>query len=234
VKWRGPSWLTWRAVALALGAGAIGFVAATLIFQPPTGHHPDWGDFPAWFAFIAAAIAGGVALTQLKAQQDQINAEAERNVKRDQLLDSQLVEAQQRTIANQRRQAEKIRLQPDGSLAAKVSNESERPIRDVACRMEQDSQLIPPQKFNFVIYAPGPPGTPAPAHVSLPAKVGNYDLATGRFFRLLAGEEMRATFARDPQHAQSMKYVIRFTDDAEIRWQLNSDMRLTSTPDNEW
>jgi hypothetical protein len=234
VKWRGPSWLTWRAVALALGAGAVGFVAATLIFQPPTEYHADWGNFPAWFAFIAAAIAGGVALTQLKAQQDQINAEAERNVKRDQLLDSQLAEAQQRTIANQRRQAEKIRLQPDGSLAAQVSNESQRPIRDVAWRMEQDSQLILPQKFYFVTYAPGPPGTPVSSSVPVPAKVGNYDLATGRIFRVLAGEKMKATFARDPQHVQSMKYVIRFTDDAEVRWQLNSDMRLTPAPGNEW
>ena len=64
-------------IILALVSGGVGFIAATLIFQPPTGYHPDPGDFPTWFAFIAAAVVGSVALTQLRSQQDQINAEAE-------------------------------------------------------------------------------------------------------------------------------------------------------------
>ena len=238
-NWHRPSWPTWRAISLALGSGAAGFIVATLVFQPPTGYHPDWGDFPTWLAFIAAAVAGGVALTQLKAQQDQINAEAERNIKRDQLLDSQLQEAQQRALTNQRRQGEQVRLsgypmRADGRAFAQIVNDSERPIRDVACRMMQEGKPTLPTEFRVAVNLPGPPGSPQPDRTYFPAKAAEFDIASGQYLSLNAGKEIRISFAGDPMYAQSVKYVIHFTDDADVRWQLDDDMRLTTAPDEGW
>ena len=226
-------------IILALVSGGVGFIAATLIFQPPTGYHPDWGDFPTWFAFIAAAVVGWVALTQLRSQQDQINAEAERNVKRDQLLDSQLREVQQRAVNSRRRQGEQIKLsgfpvQWNGSAFSEIINESDRPIRDIAPRMMQEGALVLPNEFRIAVRMPAPPGAPHSDRVYAPADADDFDLAGGRYFRLLAGKEIRVTFTADPTHYQSVKYVIRFTDDADVRWQLDDDMRLMVAPDNDW
>src|ERR1700722_14493410 len=75
---RAFSWFKeWRLIILVPVCGAAGFVAATLIFQPPTEYHPDWGDVPTWLAFVTAAVAGGVALRQLRDQQGELQRQAQ-------------------------------------------------------------------------------------------------------------------------------------------------------------
>jgi hypothetical protein len=148
----------WRVIVLAICCATVGFVAAAVLFGAPWHLTPAWGDIPTWLAFIAASVAGGVALTQLSQQQQQITEESVRNVQRDKLLSTQLTEAQERMNAYRRQQAEQViltslgvRHNPDGSLGwtgvCEIANDSRRPIRAVTCRMLINGDLIRPTEF---------------------------------------------------------------------------------------
>jgi len=70
----------------------------------------SWGDVPTWLAVavVVGAVGGGVALGQLRQQGNVIKGEFERNKKRDDLLDGQLHELEQRTHIIERQQAELV------------------------------------------------------------------------------------------------------------------------------
>lgn len=70
----------------------------------------SWGDVPTWLAVavVVGAVGGGVALGQLRQQGNVIKGEFERNKKRDDLLDGQLHELEQRTRIIERQQAELV------------------------------------------------------------------------------------------------------------------------------
>ena len=60
---------TWILVGIAVAiALAIGFAIGTVWFWKLWRQPADWGDVPTWFAAVAAAVAGGIALRQLRAQ----------------------------------------------------------------------------------------------------------------------------------------------------------------------
>lgn len=240
----GLGWLLdWRVIAAAAICGGAGFFAATLIFQPPTKWHPDWGDFPTWFAFIAAFIAGGAALSQLRGQQRQIDEESARNRKRDELLDAQLAETERRAISSRRQQAELIKLtrlagRRDGEMRCEVVNDSSRPIRDVACRVRLADGLVMPDLFSTPVrFEPTWPSRGPALTTLMAADETDTDLATGSYLHLLSGASVQARFdlpVKDPAGTYSLPYVIRFTDDARLRWQLDDNMHLEAAPDDEW
>ena len=138
----------WR-IAGAIGLLA-GFLIGLLVFGEPWRLPPAWGDIPTWMAALFAGIAGiaavsqlGVALDQIGMLRQQIADEAERNVKRDKLMDRQLAEAERRAEADIRRQAEDIEvtwlresLGTPGTVAfGIVTNKSRRPITRISCKV---------------------------------------------------------------------------------------------------
>lgn len=111
------------------------------------------GDVPTWIAALGGTGAATAALRQLGLQgrqlanqQQTIQAESERNRSRDELLQRQLRDFDQRARTWERRQAEKVTVdfassarppcgitvnEGDRVFAAHVVNDSDRPIRDV-------------------------------------------------------------------------------------------------------
>lgn len=57
----------------------------------------NWGDVPTWRAVAVGAVGGGIALRQLWQQGRVIKDEVNRNRRRDELIDRQLRELEQRT-----------------------------------------------------------------------------------------------------------------------------------------
>jgi hypothetical protein len=133
------TWLSDLRVLGAIGlAAAIGFTAGLLIFGQPWHLPPNYGDVPTWLAALFAAIAGWIGLSQLGMLRKQIADEAERNDKRDKLLDRQLEEAEARSAASRRTQAEgvKVKVSWDSPhCRLRVSNDSPRPITDITSRL---------------------------------------------------------------------------------------------------
>lgn len=242
-------WLKdWRVIVLAICCTTAGFVAAAVLFGAPWHLPPAWGDIPTWMAFIAASVAGGAALTQLSQQQRQITEEAERNVQRDELLSTQLTEARGRVNAYRRQQAERVILtgfhvrgNVDGSSGwtgvCEIANGSGRPIRDVTCRMLINGNLILPTEFRVgEEFRPviGPP-QPGDGVGYLPADEGTFDLGAGKYLHLLADHIIRVAFpVPGSDRPAAVQYLIRFADDAELRWQLDSNMHLSVVPDMQW
>jgi hypothetical protein len=161
---REPSWFKDRRV-IVLGVGCVmaGFLVALLIFGEPWHLPPDWGDIPTWLAVIVATIGGWTALAQLRQQQAVIQADFERQAKRDQLLDAQIQEAAAWAQARVRVQAEAIEFSGDAKLRkgskpdasgvthwfgwCRVDNDSPRPIWGVAPRLLVNGQRLPPASF---------------------------------------------------------------------------------------
>src|SRR5262245_59148116 len=102
----------------------------------------DWGNVPAWVGAIAtvvglaAAITGAtIAYRQFRQQTEVFRGEVERNKRRDELLDGQLQELQERTQDRTREQAESIRVNwklDSVPSSVEVTNGSDRPITRVS------------------------------------------------------------------------------------------------------
>jgi len=211
------------------------------VVGPRTDWSPDWGDVPTWLAVVVATVGGGIALSQLRQQQAVIQSDIERSQKRDELLDGQLRDLAERERYLQRAQAELINVEaelimlagqgsPEGRGSCKVINSSSRPVRHVTCRLLLDGQQIPASDFTQSHKGPASWGSEF-----VPAKTANVDLAAGEYLNLLAGEIMRAGFTL-PDSVTSRDgslFVIRFTDDAGRRWELDQTMHLVSVQDGD-
>jgi hypothetical protein len=135
----------------------------------------------------------------------------------------------------------RVRDNPDGSSGGtgvcEIANDSRRPVREVTCRMLVNGNLVMPTEFRVgAEFRPiiGPPG-PGDGVSYLPADEGTFDLGTGRYPHLLAKHIIRVAFlVPGSDRPGTVQYLIRFADDAELRWQLNSDMHLSPAPDTQW
>jgi hypothetical protein len=256
----GPYWIKdRRVIVLGIGCALAGFMLALLIFGDPWHLPPDWGDIPTWLAVIVASVGGWIALSQLRQQQAVIQADFAQQRKRDDLLDGQLRELADRERSRQREQAEQVtlsggrvvlasppdpagetaqssgRLQDEPGGSSRVRNNSGRPARRVACRLMLDGQAIMPRRFaNGATFA-GPGGI-AGETMFLPATADDFDLGTGEYLNLLAGREILARFPvpGGVSYYDKATYLIRFTDDAGRRWELDDDMHLAPAPDGDW
>jgi hypothetical protein len=250
---RDRSWLKERRVIVfGIGCALAGFLVALLIFGDPWHLPPNWGDIPTWLAVFIAGVGGWIALSQLRQQQKVIEDDFARGRKRDELLDRQLDELNERARYMQRDQAEGIKITawkvhlPDpaknpavkGDAAGgkkeertgfcKIANESRRPVRRVACRLILDWRELRAGRFST--------GSSSEGHLRFPANAEDVDIAAGEYLHLLSERSIGAGFLipDDIVSYQNSRYVIRFTDDAERRWELDGDMRLTLAPDNDW
>lgn len=248
-----------RVVVFGVGCAIAGFLVALLIFGDPWHLPPNWGDIPTWLAVIVASVGGWIALSQLRQQQDVIEADIGRQRQRDDLLERQLRELADRERSRQREQAEQViltgrrvilapplesggetaqsRRRPPASTggSCNVQNESRRPVRQVACRLVLDGRIVMPSQFDVGTLLRGPGGVVSQG-MFVPARPDDFDLGVGKYLNLLAGGEITAKFP-GPEGLTSYekaRYLIRFTDDADRRWQLDDDMHLQPAPDKSW
>ena len=228
-----------RRVQGLIGLGVLaGFVVGLLVFGEPWHLPPAWGDVPTWLLVVLAAAAGWVGFVQLGILRDQIAEEARRNAKRDELLDRQIAEAEQRSLTYERQQAEAVEIKATHSMAriagsdpptshhvhgAEVSNESRRPIRNVACRIrpEPGDALQAAEKVGVFVEWAGEkrafPSSREGVHIQL----------------LRAGETGGFIFTGSKDEYPMASFTVRFTDDAGLHWQIDPDLHLEKLPNRD-
>jgi hypothetical protein len=228
------AWLKdWRA-AWVVGVAA-GFVIGLLLFYEPWHLRPAYGDLATWLLVVVGVIGGFAALRQLRILQKQVSDQAERNVKRDELLDKQLKEAEAREAAGLRKQAEDVKASyavgPD-DVFGYVNNDSPRPITGITCNVmsKANAALIasPDSSAEVVISHGSFAGGTQPRTMEIPIVE-----QPGLWYKVLRpGERCRFTFdglTRDEDHI----LVAWFTDDAGFRWQLDEYLHLVQAGNDD-
>jgi hypothetical protein len=177
------------------------------------------GDLPTWALFVGAFIAAVIALRQLRIQQDD-SARQTRQLERQQAND----------IDFTWRSAAKVMIIPPGTDAATertvviVENNSRRPIREVTCwiSLGQTPDRLAPLRlgpirnspstnFEFSLYN----ARPETQHLLM---------RPGSKYGFLFEREIPANEAiAEPRACRPM---VQFTDDADLTWQIDDDIRL--------
>jgi hypothetical protein len=208
-----------RRVVAAVGVVA-GFLAGMVIFGWPFHLPPAWGDIPTWLLALFAGVAGWAALAQLGILQQQIADEVKRNVKRDELLDKQLEEAERRAKSERRRLVEDVAVNFDGHTG-KVVNKSKRPINDltstVMSNVDRHSLATPAQSGELTWDGHAWRFLPEAKPVS-------------RFETLRPGATCGFTFDAVADSPDEV-LVAWFTDDDGFRWQLDEYQHLVQSDD---
>ncbi len=224
----------------------VGFLIAALVFAGPWKFPPNWGDIPTWLAVVVASAGGAIALSQLRGQQDQFRQQSIQDAQRDkvmsaqyELMQAQLAEVRERTEDRRREQARQVTLTvfpvgspPEGTGQATVgrcliSNGSDRPIRQVACRMIWNHEMLQPGHFltQDPLVAPGQNGenwTQSP---------GKHEFSKGGpVHDVLARREVQAVFQVTSASGKEARFAIQFTDDDGQRWKLDDREQLSSVP----
>lgn len=222
------------ALCLVIG-GALGFA-----WHAP-GHPSTWTDVRTWAGFGIVIIGAAIALTQMDLQRRQLQSqqrvfegEVERNKRRDALLDGQLRELEQRAQALERQQANAIDLRAGSSPGnvpgtrihkAEIANESSRPVRDVACRIEASPGEGLKEPVNAVVVDKSE--TPGARFLN-DSEASYIDL-------LRAGLDAEFEFPLDLRDHPEARITARFTDDAGLHWQIDHDLHLEQLADrSDW
>lgn len=122
-----------------------------LIFRWPGNLPPAWGDLATWLLVVLAAAAGWVGFAQFAILRTQIAEEAERNRKRDELMDRQIAEADRRERSERRRLVEGVEVIFTGATGY-TDNNSKRPINDITCKvMSKDRSGKPGSRGRDVV-----------------------------------------------------------------------------------
>jgi hypothetical protein len=211
---------------LTFAAGCIlgGFIG--FVWHAP-GRASTWTDARGWATFAVIVLGFLVAGYELDLQRRQFAGEVERNKRRDDLLDGQLRQLHQAERFRERAQAEEVDFvwghEDQNSSFARVTNNSPRPIRRITCRAEsRDGSSTPTQpdtasemvSFEMPggrqswIFRPGP--SPADGVVTMIKSASR----GGFIFRGVRYD------------AEATRLITRFTDDAGLHWDLDSDLHL--------
>lgn len=201
------------------------------------------GDLPTWIAALGGTGAAAAALRQLALQRRQlanqqqvIEAETERNRKRDELVDRQLRDFDQRTQAWERRQAEKITVEftpsttpprgvtlneGDRVFAALVVNNSDRPIRDVtAAIVIGQAEAQPPSAYHRLI----PSTYPSTGGFGISETIQDSHIGL-----MMIDDRTEFVFPYSTS-TRAAVVLVRFTDDAGLRWQVDPNLHLERVP----
>jgi hypothetical protein len=230
------------AAIIILAALVVGVVLGITWHEPKGMALPD--DIRAWIGFIVVIVGAGVALWQLDMQRRQLadqkevfKGEIERNKQRDALMAGQLLELEQRSMTFERQQAEAIGFRQSSLMAkvpgsdpsashrvhqAEIENDSRRPVRDVACRIESEpgDSLQPTAQAGFWVEAAGVGNV----RFSAPSFLG---LSEGTNIPLVrVGETAVFAFAVDTSEHPKARVTARFTDDTGLHWQIDPDLHL--------
>lgn len=213
--------------AVAGGCLVGGFLAGMVVFGSPWHLPPAWGDVPTWLLTVLGVVAGATGLYQFRVFVRQSAEEARRNVKRDELLDRQLADAQARAMSERRFQAEGVELHWWGPDAGVVENNSARPVSVVFCKVMSPSDgqvLAVPEKAGLRERLSLSNGRVQ--YLTLDSKPG------GQWDRLRPGAQCSFAFT-GLQQEKAQVLVAWFTDDAGFRWQLDEYMHLAQAGDSD-
>jgi hypothetical protein len=216
-----------RLLAVAVSCLTAGFLIGLLIFGAPWHLRPDWGDLPTWLLFALGVVAGVTGLYQFRVFVENNKEETRRNIKRDELLDKQLAEAEARALMDRRSQAEDIEIQRYGG-GGLVINESRRPITGITCAYMSTADrraLALPEKCGLLVSFT-PPGGP-PMNNLMESK------SVGRFARLRPSRRSLFMFAEGLKLEEDSLLVAWFTDDAGFRWELDEYLHLVRASDED-
>lgn len=209
-----------RVCGLIAGGVLFGFVVALLIFGSPWHLPPNWGDIPTWLLVALAGAAGWVGFAQLSDLRQQITDDARRNVKRDQLMDKQLDEAERREEADLRRLVEDVTLLSTGG-AGDVVNKSKRPLFDITCKVmskvDRHTLATPAESGEMTVFSDNTVFLTSTKPVS-------------RIETLRAPGRCSFIF-KDLKPEHDHVTVAWFTDDAGFRWQLDEYQHLVRSDD---
>ena len=181
-----------------------------------------------------------VQSSRLELQERQFEEQRKINRKRDELLDKQIRESEQLARTLERQQAEAIDLKPGSTMRpvpgydlesagrtrdADVANESRRPIRNIACRIEpspgadlQEARLAGVYfTVSAITFSTGP---------VRPASRALETAETPSIQLLRAGETCSFVFAVSTEHDPEARVTLRFTDNAGLCWQIDHDLHL--------
>jgi hypothetical protein len=170
----------------------------------------NWGDAPEWGALIVATAGGWIALAQLRQQQRVITKELRRSAD---LEETRL-----------REQAAAVDLawsaESDRRTFVKVINNSRRPIRALDCRIvsAEDGGLI------------ALPDRAGEMQEKKIWKGSNWVLpdngvAPGQWCNVLRSGGLAGFLMPEPP-GSGQRALVRFTDDAGLRWQLDNELHL--------
>jgi hypothetical protein len=238
-----------------LAALVVGVVIGIAWREPRRMDLPD--DIRTWVGFVVVIVGAAVALwqldmqrRQLKSQQRVIEDEMKRNRKRDELVDAQLDELEQRKRVLEREQADKIGLSSSSSAfepryieegeesavapgaivhMAVVSNESHRSIRNVKCRwgvpLDDDVlEIVGPSPYSSFAVVVG--RLPQPEPGAQREELGLLE-GTDHARLIRAGQRYGFVFEISIQRIFINDGIwARFTDDAGLHWQIDPDLHL--------
>lgn len=202
-----------------------------------------WGDVPTWVAALGGTGAAAAALRQLALQRRQlanqqraVEAQAERNRKRDELVDRQLRDFDQRAQIWERRQAEKITIEftpserpprdatiseGDQVFAALVVNDSDRPIREVTAGIVINNAKAQPASAHHRLIPSTYPNSGG-FGVGGTVQSGHCDL-------MMIDDRTEFVFPYSTSTYAAV-VLVRFTDDAGLRWQVDPNLHLQRVP----
>lgn len=191
--------------------------------SPGLVHSISWGDVPTWLAVIGAFVGAVVALRQLRGQQKDI-ARQTRILERRQGDQIDVTFMEGWTPSFEVPYEDIPQIPGDHVFATMVHNKSDRPIRNVVCMVDKDDggNLISAKLVGRVSFNPeqGPilmQGT----------KNGNVPLVR-------AGERCGFIFPVGRDANPNTRFILRFTDDAGLDWQINNDLHLEKLTKRDW
>lgn len=231
-------------------AAAFGAVAAVTtaggVLGWAFGWH--WGDVPTWVGALAtvtalgAAAAGAVGVfKQLDTLADQVQLQRDALALQTKQVAAERAEADRRAAqeieirrAELRKQAEDIDIGPaarehqlqdvnrDVFLVLHVENNSRRPIRQVTCKMILNGDEIAPIETARFVDSNGTwAALDQGRRIPLPI--------------LRRHSTIDFVFERAAAVTHGATYALRFTDDADLHWELTDDMRLKQLDDRtDW
>jgi hypothetical protein len=221
VKVRTKGWIAALILAVAVAVGS-----TLWHLWRAHEHSVAWGDVPTWLASVVVFFGLPAALLQL-------------NMQRVQLREQQRDLAEHRLLL-ERQQANKVNLTRESSDSspaaysgagqvwmAVISNNSERPIRNVASRIqiERDGPLIGDARIGELIPNSSAQSGRAFEDLLTEHKVVIIRIDNSCGFAFGVGADMHPT----------AQVAARFTDDAGLHWQLDQDLHLEKLVDrSEW
>lgn len=240
---------TWALAVLALGA----LIAAILAYrkQSSSDDHLAEQVRTQSEALVEQRKATKALADQAKAQRKALEDQQAANAKQAGMLDAQLAELSQRAAAAARQQADAVTIKPGGWRGsvpgvrtgngppvhkAVVTNDSYRPIRDVACcvQTEQNGPLHPACLTARRVQVPPSPFGQAPATATnLEGYILGDPMEDPKIQLLKAGETAEFVFIYDVATYQGI-LTLRFTDDAGLCWQVDNDLHLQQFGQRDW
>jgi hypothetical protein len=171
------------------------------------------GDLPTWLAFVAAAVAAYFVYGQLKSQREEI-ARQTRQLERQQADQIDVMLHADDAVPPAASQAKN-----NPNWMVYVTNGSRRPIRDIT------STMVPAPDMDSIAAIMVASVLTVSVGDSKPASA-IYKIEVPAIVLLRAGMSLGLVFPARVSEYPKPCFTIEFSDDAGLRWQIDSDLHL--------